>query len=43
LVLGVEDHAHRTLLDLGGKLRGLPHVGSVVSGSFNVRPLQSKH
>jgi hypothetical protein len=31
LVLDVEDHAHRALLDLGGKLRGLPHGGSILN------------
>ncbi len=31
LVLGDKDHAHRTLLDLRGKLRGLPHGGSILN------------
>jgi hypothetical protein len=31
LVLGLEHHAHRPLDDLGGKLRGLPHDGSIFS------------
>ena len=31
LLLGVEDHAHRTLLHFGGKLRGLPHHGSILN------------
>ena len=31
LILGVEDHAYRTLLNLGGKLRGLPHHGSILN------------
>src|SRR5205085_11802500 len=31
LVLGIEDHAHRAIHNLGGKLRGLPHVGSILN------------
>ncbi|MCZ8176921.1 MAG: PEP-CTERM sorting domain-containing protein, partial [Burkholderiaceae bacterium] len=31
LVLGVEHHAHRALDHLGGKLRGLPHLGSILN------------
>jgi hypothetical protein len=30
LILGVEDHAHGTLDHFGGKLRGLPHLGSIL-------------
>jgi hypothetical protein len=31
LVLGIEDHAHRTLDDLGGIFWGLSHLGSILS------------
>ena len=31
LLLGIKDHAHRTLLNLGGKLRRLPHHGSILN------------
>ncbi|MBU6260505.1 MAG: hypothetical protein KGO01_18990, partial [Burkholderiales bacterium] len=31
LVLGIEDHAHRAIDHLGGKLRGLPHLGSILN------------
>ena len=31
LVLGVEDYAHFALDNLGGKLRGLPHHGSILN------------
>src|SRR3954447_9204621 len=30
LVLGVEDHAHRAIYNFRGKLRGLPHLGSIL-------------